>query len=162
MADFVLSLGGVEFQSFEIPEDIKAGGAQALFIHKYPGGARTIDTTGPDDDDIPWSGWFEGPTALDRCQQLDTMRRQGQAVTLAWSGYQFSVVIREFKWKFQRYYHIAYSIALAVVQDLNNPVPQASQDVDSQITSDANDATNDAATLNETTGDAVADGNAPA
>jgi hypothetical protein len=122
VTDFILILGGVWFQDFEIPPDVMAGGAQALFTHKYPGGARTVDTMGPDDDPIVWRGYFEGTAALPRCQQIDIMRRQGQPVLLTWSAYQYLVVVRSFKWRFMRYYHYAYEIALEVVQDLTNPV----------------------------------------
>jgi len=147
MSDFQLSLGGVVFEDFEIPSEIAAGGAQALFTHKYPGGARTVDTMGPDDDPITWHGYFEGAFALPRCQQIDIMRRQGQAVALTWSAYQYLVVVKTFKWRFLRYYHIAYELVLEVVQDLTNPIVAAPQSADQQINSDASDASSDAAAL---------------
>jgi hypothetical protein len=147
MADFLLVLGGVAFQDFEVPPEIAAGGEQALFTHKYPGGARTVDTMGPDDDPIAWRGYFEGTNALPRAQQIDIMRRQGQAVVLTWSAYQYLVVVKTFRWRFLRYYHIAYELALEVIQDLTNPI-QAAQNTGPQlIQSDASDATNDAAAL---------------
>lgn len=147
MVDFVLTLGGVAFQDFEVPDSIRAGGGQMLFTHKYPGGPRTVDTMGPDDDTIPWSGWFEGPNAQARCQQLDVMRRQGLQVILDWSAYSYLVVIKQFKWDFRRYYHIGYSILLEVVQDQNNPQPAGQDDIDQQITSDASDGNADALAL---------------
>jgi hypothetical protein len=147
MADFVLNLGGVAFQDFEVPDDIRGGGDQAFEWHKYPGGTRTVDAMGPDDDDLRWSGYFEGPSALTRCQMLDTMRRQGEAVALTWSAYSYIVVIKRFRWKFMRYYHYSYEIDLFVVQDLSNPAPQQSPSVEQQIQNDIGDALTDAAAL---------------
>ena len=152
MADFVLTLGGVGFQDFEVPESIAAGGGQALATRKYPGGVRTVQTMGPDDAPLTWTGWFEADTALARCQQIDIMRRQGQAVVAAWSIYSYLVVIKAFSWKFRRYYHIEYAITLEVVQDLTQPPVQSSADADTQINSDASDASSDATTLSQLRG----------
>jgi hypothetical protein len=143
MADFVLMLGSVAFQYFEIPEEIAGGGAQAMAVRKYAGGVRTIDAMGPDDDALQWSGWFEGPTALLRCQQLDIMRRQGVAVNATWSAYSYLVVIKRFTWKFKRYYHYSYEIQLEVVQDLSFPPNQSSPDVESQMQSDLSSVVSD-------------------
>ncbi len=152
MSDFTLYLDSVAFQEFEIPDSIKAGGAQALFKHKYPGGARTIDTMGPDDDDITWSGTFLDGTAQDRCAQLDVMRRQGNQVVVTWAGYQYLVVIAEFKWDFRRFWQIPYTITLAVVQDQTQPGQDDTPDVDSQTGSDVLTATSDAGSV----GDSIA------
>ena len=78
-----LTLGGVAFQGFEIPDSLNFGGEQALAIHKFPGGSRTVDSMGPDDDDIRWSGRFRGTSAEQRATLLDYMRRQGQQILLA-------------------------------------------------------------------------------
>jgi hypothetical protein len=121
MSDFTLYLDSVAFQEFEIPDSIKAGGSQALFKHKYPGGARTIDTMGPDDDDITWSGVFMDAIAPARCVQLDVMRRQGNQVVVTWAGYQYLVVVAHFEWDFRRLWNIPYTITLAVVQDQTQP-----------------------------------------
>lgn len=147
MSDFTLYLDSVAFQEFEIPDSIKAGGAQALFKHKYPGGVRTIDTMGPDDDDITWSGVFMDGAAQDRCRQLDTMRRQGQPVVVTWASYQYLVVIADFKFDFRRFWEIPYSITLAVIQDETYPFQSASQDIDSQTVSDASSAVDDAGVI---------------
>jgi hypothetical protein len=147
MADFVLALGGVPFRDMEVPESIKGGGAQALFMHKYPGGARTADTTGPDDDPITWSGWFEDADAQQRCRQIDTIRRQGLPVVAAWAAFSFLVIVRKFTWDFRRFYHIRYSVELEVIQDQVQPLPQADPDLEQQIQGDFNDAVSDGAAL---------------
>lgn len=135
MADFVLSLGGVPFKKFEIPDEIAAGGGQSLQVHKYAGGTRTIDSFGPDDDAITWEGLFLDESATSRAQQIDQMRRQGVQVTLQWAAYSYEVVVKEFKFKFQKFYQIKYSISLEVVQDETFGGASAS-DIDSGDTDD--------------------------
>jgi hypothetical protein len=41
-----LTLGGVVFADFEIPDSISSGGEQMLTVHKLPGGNRIIDALG--------------------------------------------------------------------------------------------------------------------
>lgn len=144
MSDTTLILDAIAFEEFEIPDSIRAGGAQAMFRHKYPGGLRTIDTMGPDDADIQWSGIFLDGTAQDRCKQLDIIRRQGRQVVLTWAGYQYLVVVANFEWDFKRTWHIPYTITLAVVQDQTQPGQSSTQDVDSQIDADSAQAATDA------------------
>lgn len=147
MAGF-LTLGGIVFQDMEIPERLKAGGAQALFTHKYPGGSRTVDTTGPDDDDITWSGLFLDGAAEARCQQIDGMRRQGISVSLAWSSFRYTVVISKFEFTYRRSFQIEYSITLVVVQDRTQPQTAPETDPEQVMQSDVATATANAAKLN--------------
>jgi hypothetical protein len=112
-----LTLGGVVFADFEVPENINFGGQQMLNVHKLPGGTRVIDDMGPDDDDIRWSGRFRGSSAEQRALLLDYMRRQGKPVLLTWSLHRFQVVIHEFKPDFRQSYEIPYSISCTVLLD---------------------------------------------
>jgi hypothetical protein len=112
-----LTLGGVVFTGFEIPESIPFGGEQMLAVHKLPGGNRIIDAMGPDDSDIRWSGRFRGPDGESRAVLLDFMRRQGRQVLLGWGLHRYQVLIREFKADFQQPYEIPYSITCTVVLD---------------------------------------------
>jgi hypothetical protein len=120
-----LTLGGVVFQDFEVPERINFGGEQALAVHRLPGGARVIDTLGPDDADIRWSGRFRGPTAEERAILLDFLRRSGSQQLLSWSFHFYQVVIKEFTADFQQSYEIPYSISCLVVTDLTQALIQA-------------------------------------
>lgn len=140
--DFVLSLGGVEFGEFEVPPSISAGGDQQLQTHKYAGGARTVDTFGADDGAISWSGTFFDTDAEARCQQLDTLRKQGAQVPLDWSSFSYLVVIKSFTFHFERFYQIKYEITLEVVDDLVQPVTGIDPPVDDAIQDDE-DATGD-------------------
>lgn len=114
-----LSLGGVVFQGFEIPESINFGGEQALVVHKLPGGKRSINPMGPDDADIRWSGRFRGDSATQRATLLDFMRRQGRQVLLAWGLlHRYQVVISKFEADYQSDgREIPYSISCTVVLD---------------------------------------------
>jgi hypothetical protein len=112
-----LTLAGVVFQGFEIPETINFGGAQMLAVHKLPGGQRVLNPMGPDDDPITWSGRFRGSSAEQRALLLNSLRRQGNQVLLTWNIHRYQVVIKEFKADFQQAYEIPYSITCEVVID---------------------------------------------
>jgi hypothetical protein len=112
-----LTLGGVVFQGFEIPATINSGGAQALNVHKMPGGNRVIDAMGPDDSEIRWSGRFRGSGSEARALLIDFMRRQGQQQLLAYSLHRYQVVIKEFEADFEQSYEIPYRICCEVVLD---------------------------------------------
>ena len=118
-----LTLGQVTFQNFEIPEMINFGGSQSMSVKKLIGGQRQIDAMGRDDDDISWSGLFQGSTANFRAAFLDGMRVNGAAIPLTFSQYNFLVVIKDFKPVFKRFYWIEYSITCTIFQDLNKPFP---------------------------------------
>jgi hypothetical protein len=112
-----LTLGGVVFTGFEIPETINFGGEQKLAIHKLPGGGRVIDAMGPNDADIRWSGRLRGPSSEQRGILLDFMRRRGRKILLAWGLHRFQVVIRSFEANYQSPHEIPYSIVCTVVLD---------------------------------------------
>jgi hypothetical protein len=113
----LLTLGGVVFEDFEVPESINFGGEQMLLVHKLPGGSRVIDAMGRDDKDITWSGRFRGGNAELRARALDFLRIQGQPLTLTWSTQLFQVVIRSFDATFQQSFEIPYTITCTVLND---------------------------------------------
>lgn len=92
-----LSLGGIVFDSFSTPRRMPFGGNQAMVVHKLPGGARVIDTLGPDEDDIGWTAQFFGNNAYATVLALDAMRAAGEVVPLIWGGQYRSVIIASFK-----------------------------------------------------------------
>jgi hypothetical protein len=149
MADLTLTLGGVDFQDFEIPDEIAAGGGQLLQVHKYAGGKRTVDAFGPDDEPLSWSGIFFDVSAEPRCQQLDAMRKAGAPVALTWSSFSYQVVIRAFKFKFQRFYQISYELELEVVQDLTQPSTADGDDPETDIQEDLDDTADDASNIGD-------------
>lgn len=137
MADLVLFLGDMEFEGAEVPPQITIGGEQRLVTHDLVGGLRQIDAMGGFCLPIEWSGWLRGPQALKRGRYLDTMRAQGKLLTLMWSEFIYTVVIRRFSADFQRFYQMPYSIVLEVAEDLGQPVRSLSDgSVDSLISGD--------------------------
>lgn len=132
----LLTLGGVIFQGFEIPERINTGGEQALVVHKLPGGARTIDAMGADHRDIAWSGRFRSANAESRARLLDGYRIGGQPLLLQWSTYRYRVIVRSFEANYEQPFEIPYSISCLVVEDQSAPVLSGIPLLDEVIGSD--------------------------
>lgn len=118
-----LTLGDVTFANFEVPTTINFGGEQSLSDKKLVGGRRAIDSMGRIDDDITWSGMFRGSTATFRARYLDNIRAEGKAIELKWSQFNYKVVVKSFRFQFNRFYEIPYTVVVSVVQDLNKPFP---------------------------------------
>lgn len=117
MAD-TLVLGGISFDQFSTPSSMGAGGKQQMVIHKLPGGARVIDTLGPDEADISWSGFFFSNDAFSQIQALDGMRAAGQVLSLSFAGLFRSVIIERFDYRIRRLpVWIEYSITCTVYQN---------------------------------------------
>lgn len=141
MTDFPITLGDFEFSRFEVPDRIPFGGEQALTIHKLVGGRRVVDAMGRDDQPLEWSGRFTGPNALTRARTLDSMRIDGQPLTLTWSELSYTVLIKRFSADFEKPFLLPYQIACEVVDDLSTPVNLASgPDIDDMVGADLDDA----------------------
>lgn len=111
-------LGQVVFEGHEVPSRISVGGAQAVTIHKLPGGGRIIDAMGVDNGAITWRGFFTGPFAAARARLVDAMRQSGQLVGLSFSDYAFNVVVVHFEYDLQdRGALISYRIRTEIVPD---------------------------------------------
>ena len=97
-----LAIGTLILQGHEVPGRITIGGAQAVTIHKLPGGGRIIDAMGADDGSIAWRGLFMGPDAAQRARSLDAMRIQGTPQILSFGDYTFNVVVIHFEYDYQQ------------------------------------------------------------
>lgn len=142
MDDLTLTLGGITFKGVEIPERINWGGEQMLVVHKLVGGQKTVDSMGPDEAPIEWSGWITGQDAVARAQSIDAMRISGLPQTLTWSGFSYQVVVRSFAPSFERFYQIPYRITLEVIS--NNVQPNTASEtppLDQAVADDVNTAT---------------------
>lgn len=117
MAD-TLTLGGVAFDGFSTPSAMPFGGKQTMVVHKLPGGARVIDTLGPDEANIAWSGFFWGNDAYDKSLTLDGMRASGLVYPLTFAGQFRSVIIESFTPTIRRLpVWVDYSISLMIYQN---------------------------------------------
>jgi len=117
MTDTLVILGGVVFTDFAIPDKINFGGKQTTAIHRYIGGARTVDAMGADPDPITWSGRFRGGSALGNAFAVDAMRQAGVPVSLSWLGINYTVLVTQFKADTEKYYEIPYTVTCEVVTD---------------------------------------------
>jgi hypothetical protein len=132
----LLTLGGIVFQGFEVPESISTGGEQALVVHKLPGGARVIDAMGADHRDVSWSGRFRSGNAESRARLLDGYRIGGKQFLLQWSTYRYQVVVKSFEANYQQPFEIPYSVSCLVVSDESAPVLSGIPGLDAIIGSD--------------------------
>lgn len=128
----MLTLGGIVFRDFEIPDKIPFGGKQMLAIHKQIGGKRKINAMGADPDDIKWSGRFQGGDVVSRAAQIEALRDAGDAIILVCGSITKTVVIKEFSYDFERPYQAPYQITCVV----------ASDDSDDDITASLDDSVN--------------------
>src|SRR5689334_17727887 len=118
-----LTLGDFTFDgTFECPQVIPGGGNQSLAVHDEIGGVRVVDAMGAFDNDIVWNGTFIGITAEDRVKYLNGLRKAGNQLVLAYSTFQFLVVIKNFTWNFKPNFFIDYNIACTVIADQTQPV----------------------------------------
>jgi hypothetical protein len=134
----VLTLGGITFDDFSTPQKMMGGGRQAMVVHKLPGGARVIDTLGPDEADIRWSGQFFGDNAYTTALALDAMRAEGQVLQLTWGGQFRSVIINNFIYEVKRLpVYVLYHISCTVYQNPSlGVIGGSTPSIDSLILSD--------------------------
>jgi hypothetical protein len=113
-----LVLGGIAFDDYSTPSAMGAGGKQAMVVHKLPGGSRVVDTLGPDEDNIAWTGQFFSNDALEKVAALDGMRAAGLVLGLEFAGQFRSVIIDSFKYQIRREpVWIEYQISCLVYQN---------------------------------------------
>lgn len=115
-----------------------AGGNQAIVVHKLPGGARVIDTLGPDESDIYWDGLIFGDSAYGAALALDAMRASGQVVPLTWGGQFRSVIVSRFIYRLRREpVWLEYEITCTITQNpLLGNLSQIPSSIDTLVTSD--------------------------
>ncbi len=112
MANDFMMLGPIVFDQFSTPERMGFGGDQIMAIHRLPGGARVIDTMGPDDQNLSWYGRLFGNSAYGQALALDALRRAGNPLPLVFAGQSYMVLIQTFRADIVRFpllvdYHIS-------------------------------------------------------
>src|SRR4051812_12743879 len=103
MATDVLILGGIVFDEWSTPEKLPFGGKQAVAVHKLPGGARVVDTLGPDEMDITFGATLWGDGAYAVGLELNGLRQSGTPVALSFGGQFYLVVVQDCVIKLERY-----------------------------------------------------------
>ena len=133
-----LIIGNLVLQGYEVPSRITIGGAQAVTIHKLPGGGRIIDAMGLDDGAISWRGIFVGPTGAQRARSLDIMRVQGNPQVLSFGDYTFNVIVVHCEYDYQdRGAVINYRVRMEVLPDPSS-LATTSPDLDLALQGDLN------------------------
>ena len=132
----LLTLGDVVFDGFEVPANVRFGGAQRAVVHKLLGGGRAIDTMGRDDHSLVWSGILSGSNASDRARALDAMRVTGNVLSLAWDSFCYDVIVGDLSFEFCSPWWITYKIACVVLTDLAQSVVDAPGDSADSIIAD--------------------------
>ncbi len=117
MSSVVLVLGPVVFQDFEIPSNINIGGRQILAVHQLTDGRRVIDSIGPDESEISFSGAFSGADATLRARTLNSLRAAGDELSLLWDVFFYTVVLSHFDAEYENPVWIPYRISCTVVRD---------------------------------------------
>ncbi len=132
----------ISFLETELPQQITWGGTHLLSVHQLIGGRRILDSLGPSDAPLAWSGVFLTSSAVDRARFCDTLRRTGEPCTLQWGDFSYSGVVQSFSADYTRGgLYVPYRITLEVAEDKTGYVDAAPQpSVAAQITSDMNRA----------------------
>lgn len=117
-----VTLGDFIFDHVEVPENINGGGAQATAVHQLVGGLRTVDGIGRNDSDITFSGLFQGLTAVERARYIDNLRVEGKPLTFSYASFSYTVLIKNFDFKYQIADNVSYTITLIVIKDLTSPI----------------------------------------
>jgi hypothetical protein len=117
MSGVVLMLGPVAFQDFEVPAGINFGGRQLVAVHQLTDGQRIVDSIGPAESEISFSGVFSGADATSRARMLNSLRVAGGELSLTWDVFLYTVVLSRFDAGYENLLWIPYRISCTVVRD---------------------------------------------
>lgn len=146
-----LTLGGIEFGRYEVPERIPFGAEQRLNVHRLVGGKKVVDVLGADPVNPEWSGFFIGPDAQARARQIEVLLKAGEPLALTWSERSYTVIIRSFRCEFELAWRIPYSLGVEVVSDNVTPITAGtSLDTTAQVNADATAVATSAAGVGNT------------
>ncbi len=118
-------LGDIALQDFEVPEKIEFGGAQRVIVHELIGGGRVVDALGGQPQEVSFSGFLSGATAVARAQALEIICTAGEIISLSWQNFYYRVIVADFFIDYEKSWWMPFTIRCAVVQDSVSP-PQGS------------------------------------
>jgi hypothetical protein len=93
------------------------GGRQLIGIQTMVGGGLCLDAMGPVENSIAWRGIFTGPNRSVRVRLLDSLRKSGAVVTLAWDVFSYQVIVAAFTADTRSVDPVPYRITCVVLQD---------------------------------------------
>jgi hypothetical protein len=118
----LLTIGPVQLSGLELPEAMPVGGKQLIGIQTMAGGGLCLDAMGAIESSISWSGKFTGPNRSVRARLLDSIRKSGAVVTLAWDVFSYEVIVSEFAADTRSVDPVPYRITCIVLQDNSAPL----------------------------------------
>jgi hypothetical protein len=118
----LLTIGPVQLSGLELPEAMPVGGKQLIGIQTMAGGGLCLDAMGAIENSISWSGKFTGPNRSVRARLLDSIRKSGAVVTLAWDVFSYEVIVSEFAADTRSVDPVPYRITCIVLQDNSAPL----------------------------------------
>jgi hypothetical protein len=134
MASLAFILGGITFDSFEMPEEFSDGLETSYDKKDHPGGGRTITIFGVHDMPVSWSGWLWGASARDRLDALKRLQLAAQPVKWTYGRETWVVVITKCIPKRSHQNKIRYEIEVEIVdRPQGPPTPEKEPDTDTKI-----------------------------
>ncbi|WP_148506021.1 hypothetical protein [Tanticharoenia sakaeratensis] len=130
-------VGTVSLTGMEVPSELTVGGQQKLVIHRLPGGEELIDVAGNDPDRLELHGYFVGPYAYARAQELEGIRKQGLPVTFSVAGLSWRVFVAAYQYTYQsKGAVIPYRLTLERQETARNKVPATTKEQSQSVGND--------------------------
>lgn len=117
----IIILGEFVFTQSEVPDYIPFGGQESLAVHQFVGGGRVIDAMGIIEPDITWSGIFMGNQMTRKARYITKIMKEAKPLKFSYNQFRYNVLIKSFEPQYRDTY-IEYTITLAVIQNLTEPV----------------------------------------
>ena len=131
-----LTIGPVQLSGLELPETMPVGGRQLIGIQTMVGGGLCLDAMGPVENSIAWRGIFTGPNRSVRVRLLDSLRKSGAVVTLAWDVFSYQVIVAAFTADTRSVDPVPYRITCVVLQDNAAPLGDTVTPLVAQVAAD--------------------------
>jgi hypothetical protein len=118
MATDFLVLGSIVFDEWSTPSRMPFGGSQAMAVHQLPGGSRVVDTLGPIEADIQFTGVMYDNNAIGVAETLDALRLNGTQVPLMFAGRFYLVLVSHVRMDIRRFPQLVeYHVTCLVVNN---------------------------------------------
>jgi hypothetical protein len=131
-----LTIGPMQLTGLELPESMPVGGKHLIGVHMMVGGGLCFDAMGAVENSISWSGKFTGPNRSVRVRLLDSIRKSGAVVTLAWDVFSYQVIVSEFAADTKSVDPVPYKITCMVLQDNSASLGSAVVSLVAQLVAD--------------------------
>ena len=133
-----LTIGIVQFNSIECPDDLPIGAVeQKVAVIELLGGGRVVQSLGVQPKPVSWKGRLWGVNVQPRVEQLRAYSVLGTPQSIIWSGELWSGIVREFIPTYHQVYRADYDITLEITGSnngqLTNTTVNSIPNTDSQV-----------------------------